>query len=110
MILGRELYRNIKIGCCGLSRYDNIFPVDNKEDFMNDAKRMIMKYYMPTYDGGNDIYSIEYFEGNFDQTERGDGLSYYKMELQDNDEWHYFENSTEMKIYSKDDFCDKRDS
>lgn len=91
MILGRNLYKNIKIGCCGMSRYDIIFPIGyttTESAFKEDAKQMIEDYYKSDYDGGNDCYSLEYFEGDADQTQRGGGTSLFKCELI-NDEWIY---------------------
>lgn len=102
MILGRELYKNIKIGCCGLARHDSIFPVGyvvNREEFESAAKRMIEKYYKEEYDGGNDTYSLEYFEGNPEQENREDGKSLYKCTLSEDDKkWHFFVNGVETDL------------
>ncbi|MFA5395308.1 MAG: hypothetical protein WC346_04740 [Methanogenium sp.] len=103
MILGRELYKNIKIGCCGLSRHDSIFPVGyntSKEEFLLAANKMIEKYYMEEYNGGNDNYSLEYFEGTSEQENRGSGKSVFKcVLLEDDNKWHFYIENKEVDVF-----------
>lgn len=100
-ILRRVEFKNLRIGCCGLSRYDSISPVGtevNFDEFKKEAIEILKNYGEQTYESSGDEYSIEYFEGKgTDQNFREDGKSFFKFILEGK-EWKFYENG--KKIFS----------
>lgn len=94
VILGRNQFRTLRVGCCGLSRYDQIYPVGvypNISDFKREAFQMINSYGISNNDGFGDCYSVEYFEGEPSQNFRRHGASIYLFILEQDNKWHFYD-------------------
>lgn len=93
IILCREQFIEPRIGCCGMVRSDAIYPIGNTinfETFKNEVFDLINNY-----DDDKDIYSLEYFEGEYGQEKRGNGKSIYLFILEKDNNWHFYENGIE---------------
>lgn len=94
IVLRRVEFKNIRVGCCGTSRYDSITPVGYEADldsFKREALELMSNYGKESYESTGDEHSIEYFEGNStDQNFRENGQSIYKFILE-SDKWNFYD-------------------
>ena len=86
IVLSRVEFKDIRIGCCGQSRYDSIGPVGyeaNFSAFKKEAYDLMKNYGQKSYESSGDEYSIEYFEGDsIEQNSRENGQSIFKFILE----------------------------
>lgn len=94
IVLGREKFKEPRVGCCGMTRYDMIYPIDDfitEEEFIRDAYSMAKSYGIGTEIRVADTYALEYFRGESGQNLRSDGgETLFLLELIDDKKWHYF--------------------
>jgi hypothetical protein len=93
LIFRRVEFKNARVGCCGLTRYDSITPVGGRADFeifKKEALKIMEAYGHQSYRDDGDEYSIEYFEGkSTDQNFREDGKSFLKFVLEKG-KWKFY--------------------
>jgi hypothetical protein len=94
IVLRRVEFENIRVGCCGLSRYDSITPVGYEADFdafKKEACEIMRDYGQESYNSPGDEYSLEYFEGNdTEQNFRENGSSIFKFALEKG-VWNFYD-------------------
>ena len=94
IMMCREQFVNARIGCCGKVRQDAIYPLDgtmSEQDFIKYAYPIVEKYNPDKPRIGTDTYSIEYYMGDPEKDERGNGPSVYLLQYK-NGRWHYYRN------------------
>jgi hypothetical protein len=65
MIIAREYFTTPKTGPCGILRSYNTYPIGffaDIDQFKSDAMKIINDFYKKSYEGGDDIFGLEYFE------------------------------------------------
>lgn len=97
IILGREKFREPRVGCCGMTRHDMIYPIGDfvtEDEFIKDAYNMVKSYGVGTAMRVADTYALEYFSGELGQNLRDDGgESLFLLELMDDGKWHYYKDN-----------------
>jgi hypothetical protein len=90
IVMAREFFKHPKTGPCGALRFENIYPIGyiaDYNEFQKAALSIVDKFYESEYNGGNDVYGLEWYEGSSDSCDcRGHGRSLY-MVILDGSEW-----------------------
>lgn len=87
IVLGRVVYKTVRIGCCGMSRYDMIFPVGDVASFSQFKQEGFNL--INDFNKDQDSYQVEFFEGIPEQNERGNGKQLYSLIHKDG-VWHFY--------------------
>jgi len=111
-VLGREIFINPRVGPCGATRNDSIYPIGDAPDFESFKKRAtaIAKNFNPSnsYYGEADTYAVEQYLGlEGENIEfRGKGKSFYLFKKQD-DDWAFYKDGVLQFVSSTADLENK---